>query len=199
MTHHPHSDHPSTTGTPPDWHIATWFGPNGTPYTAYAPTLGEAMRTAAFATRGARGDHLTPDTPNRLHAAIADARQRVEWPADDTHTNDERLNVVFDAVTASVSWLDAHNGRGNAELAARILKVTEEAGEAAAAWIGLTGQNPRKGITHTRDDVAGELADMAMAALVAIASLGADPVTVLATKAAHVRSRMTRPEVTDHA
>ena len=45
----------------------------------------------------------------------------------------------------------------------------------AQAWIGVLGQNPRKGVTHTTGDVVGELADVVFTALVAIASLGADP------------------------
>lgn len=51
---------------------------------------------------------------------------------------------------------------------ARISKVAEELGEAIAAFIGVTGQNPRKGITHTPDQVVEELADVALTALVAI-------------------------------
>jgi NTP pyrophosphatase (non-canonical NTP hydrolase) len=71
--------------------------------------------------------------------------------------------------------LDAHNGTDPLELTCRIMKITEEAGEAAQAWIGVLGQNPRKGVTHTTGDVVGELADVVFTALVAIASLGGDP------------------------
>ncbi|MEU8818378.1 hypothetical protein [Actinoplanes sp. NPDC048796] len=80
------------------------------------------------------------------------------------------------------------------ELTCRILKVTEEAGEAAAAWIGMLGQNPRKGVTHTRDDVAAELADVAFTALVAIASLDLDPHRALADCAGKLRSRLSPPD-----
>ncbi|WP_238425483.1 MazG-like family protein [Micromonospora parastrephiae] len=65
---------------------------------------------------------------------------------------------IWEAARASRGWLDAANGTGQTELTCRILKLTEEAGEASAAWIGLLGQNPRKGVTHTREDVAAELA-----------------------------------------
>ncbi|MBV1850275.1 MazG-like family protein [Catellatospora sp. NEAU-YM18] len=74
----------------------------------------------------------------------------------------------------------------------RILKVTEEAGEAARAWIGVTGQNPRKGVTHTPREVADELADVALSALVAIESLGFDPAQVLSACAAKVLDRLPR-------
>lgn len=90
-------------------------------------------------------------------------------------------------------WLDRTNGTDEHELTMRILKLTEEAGEAAAAWIGARGGNPRKGITHTRDDVAEELADVALTALVAIASLRMDPDTVLTERARVIAERMPDP------
>jgi hypothetical protein len=77
-------------------------------------------------------------------------------------------DTIWRAVRTARCWLDEANGGGEAELTCRMLKLTEEAGEAAGAWIGLLGQNPRKGVTHTREDVAAELADAAFTALVAI-------------------------------
>ena len=97
---------------------------------------------------------------------------------------------VWSAVRASREWLDASNGADEQELTCRILKVTEEAGEAAGAWIGVLGQNPRKGVTHSRDDVAAELADVALTALVAIESLGLDARAVLAACCDKVTTRM---------
>jgi hypothetical protein len=35
----------------------------------------------------------------------------------------------------------------------RIMKLTEETGEVTLAVIGAMGQNPRKGVTHTRDEI----------------------------------------------
>ncbi|TDC37575.1 MazG-like family protein [Micromonospora sp. KC213] len=98
--------------------------------------------------------------------------------------------LIWDAARASCVWLDAANGTGQAELTCRMLKLTEEAGEVATAWIGLLGQNPRKGVTHTRDDVAAELADVVFTALVAIESLGLDARSVVSACAAKVRSRV---------
>lgn len=51
---------------------------------------------------------------------------------------------------------------------ARLLKVQEEAGEVAQAVIGYYGMNARKGITHEEDDVAKELADVVVTAMVAM-------------------------------
>lgn len=45
---------------------------------------------------------------------------------------------------------------------ARISKGCEEAGEAISAFIGYTRQNPRKGFTHSREEVLDEMADAAL-------------------------------------
>ena len=44
----------------------------------------------------------------------------------------------------------------------RTIKVVEEMGEVVGALIGMTGANPRKGVTHTREDLAGEFDDVAV-------------------------------------
>ncbi|OLT18575.1 hypothetical protein BJF79_48105 [Actinomadura sp. CNU-125] len=57
-----------------------------------------------------------------------------------------------------------------------ILKIAEEYGEAVQAYIGVTGQNPRKGVHGTRDDVRDELADVIITAGIALVALtGDDP------------------------
>jgi NTP pyrophosphatase (non-canonical NTP hydrolase) len=101
---------------------------------------------------------------------------------------------IWAAIAASRAWLDDHNGTAEPELGLRILKIVEEAGEAAAAWIGTVGQNPRKGVTHGRQDVADELGDVAFTALVAAASLGYDPRTLLTQVAAKVVARLPIPQ-----
>lgn len=47
----------------------------------------------------------------------------------------------------------------------RLAKICEEAGEVITAFIGMTGQNPRKGVHKTLDDLLGELMDVAVTAL----------------------------------
>jgi NTP pyrophosphatase (non-canonical NTP hydrolase) len=108
-------------------------------------------------------------------------------------------DAIWGAVRASCDWLDEANGADPHELTCRILKVTEEAGEAAGAWIGVLGQNPRKGVTHSRDDVANELADVALTALVAIESLGLDARQVLNGCADKVLARIGPPAAVDGA
>ena len=65
-------------------------------------------------------------------------------------------------------WLETANGLSAHEDSMRVMKVGEEFGEAVAAYIGMTGQNPRKGVTHTSDDLAAELADIAVTAMCAL-------------------------------
>ncbi|MEV6111669.1 MazG-like family protein [Streptomyces sp. NPDC052109] len=60
---------------------------------------------------------------------------------------------------------------GQEGLLLRVLKLSEEVGEVAGAIIGTTGQNPRKGVTHTWEDVQAELCDVAITALVALRTL----------------------------
>ncbi|MFI1485701.1 MazG-like family protein [Streptomyces sp. NPDC020747] len=88
-----------------------------------------------------------------------------------------------------VDWLDQNNGRSDHELAMRTLKVTEEAGEVAAAYIGVHGQNPRKGRSHGWVDVQEELCDVIVTAAVALASISAEPQGVLDAKLTKIAAR----------
>lgn len=80
------------------------------------------------------------------------------------------------AVLADLSeWIDEPNhARGASPEAVtwgRLAKVSEECGEVIAAYIGATGQNPRKGVTHSMEDVRKELLDVALTALCAVEHL----------------------------
>lgn len=99
----------------------------------------------------------------------------------------------WDDVEKLTAWLDASNGSGQQELILRILKVQEEAGEVAQAVIGMVGQNPRKGVTHTENNVAMELCDVIVTAMVAINTITGDPVLArghLAAKFAALLARL---------
>jgi hypothetical protein len=77
--------------------------------------------------------------------------------------------TITDAARRITAQLDARGNRdltGLPETLCRALKVQEEAGEMAQAVIGVLGQNPRKGTTHTWDDVITEAIDVVMSALV---------------------------------
>ncbi|WP_282790863.1 MazG-like family protein [Streptomyces sp. CC224B] len=88
-----------------------------------------------------------------------------------------------------VGWLDAQNGRDDREVSLRILKLGEEVGEVAQAWIGVQGQNPRKGVTHTHVDVQDELCDVIVTAAVALASITGNPDYVLDQKISKTAAR----------
>jgi NTP pyrophosphatase (non-canonical NTP hydrolase) len=88
-----------------------------------------------------------------------------------------------------VAWIDRENGRDPHEITMRILKISEEAGEVATAYIGMTGQNPRKGVTHSRADVEAELCDVILTAAVALASITDQSAAVLDGHLAKVAGR----------
>ncbi|MFH8410703.1 MazG-like family protein [Streptomyces sp. NPDC018019] len=111
-------------------------------------------------------------------------------------TTEELLATdLWPTIRGFVAWLDDANGRGQEELALRILKITEEAGEVAQAYIGMTGQNPRKGVTHTREDVADELCDVAITALTALTSVVDNPEQVFAAHLGRRQQRVSELEV----
>ncbi|MEV0095233.1 MazG-like family protein [Streptomyces sp. NPDC050738] len=73
------------------------------------------------------------------------------------------------------AWLaTAHTRPPEEEVLLRILKLSEEVGEVAQAVIGATGQNPRKGASHTWQDVEAELCDVIITAMVALRTLTPD-------------------------
>ncbi|MFD7065321.1 MazG-like family protein [Streptomyces sp. NPDC059906] len=87
-------------------------------------------------------------------------------------------------------WLDADQPVGGREgLLLRMLKLSEEVGEVAEAVIGATGQNPRKGVTHTWDDVEAELCDVVITAMVALRTLTPEAREVFGRHLARVAGR----------
>jgi NTP pyrophosphatase (non-canonical NTP hydrolase) len=88
------------------------------------------------------------------------------------------------------AWLDANRAvDGQAGLLLRMLKLSEEVGEVAEAVIGALGNNPRKGVSHTWEDVQGELCDVVITALVALRTLTPDTRDVFTRHLARVRER----------
>ncbi|GAA3005516.1 MazG-like family protein [Kitasatospora albolonga] len=55
------------------------------------------------------------------------------------------------------------------------VKLQEECGEVAEAVIGALGENPRKGFSHTWDDVRAEVCDVIVTGMVMLARMGGDP------------------------
>ncbi|WP_329121182.1 MazG-like family protein [Streptomyces sp. NBC_01353] len=89
---------------------------------------------------------------------------------------------TIDRLTA---WISSnHTLRPEQDVVLRVLKLSEEVGEVAQAVIGATGQNPRKGTSHTWQDVEAELCDVIITAMVALRTLTPDASEVFA---GHVR------------
>ncbi|MFJ2391501.1 MazG-like family protein [Streptomyces sp. NPDC087843] len=115
------------------------------------------------------------DSIDRLHDWL-DADRSREGPAHDDRAHDDQARDDQD------------------ELLLRILKLSEEVGEVARAVIGATGQNPRKGTTHTWDDVRAELCDVVITGLVALRTLAPDAREVFTAHLAGVTDRSLGPD-----
>ncbi|AUH41766.1 MazG-like family protein [Streptomyces sp. CMB-StM0423] len=99
---------------------------------------------------------------------------------DETWTTIERL----------CAWLDEESPvQGRTGRLLRILKVGEEYGEVAAAVHGLLGSNPRKGRTHTIDDICEELCDVIVTSMVALASISDDAGDVFSARLREIARR----------
>ncbi|MFF3815539.1 MazG-like family protein [Streptomyces bluensis] len=97
---------------------------------------------------------------------------------------------LWESIALLQTWLDENRRHDGQEgLLLRILKLSEEVGEVAQAVIGATGQNPRKGTTHTWDDVRAELCDVIITALVALRTLTPEAREVFMARLAAVRER----------
>lgn len=81
--------------------------------------------------------------------------------------------MISDDLCRLSSWVDQANHLRDPEALtwARLAKCGEESGEVLSAYLGATGGNPRKGVTHDMLDVEKELYDVACAALGAICHL----------------------------
>ncbi len=86
---------------------------------------------------------------------------------------------VWSLLTTLASWLEAANSHrtGDERLDELIYAVVEEVGEVAQSVKGVRGSNPRKGVTHTWDDVKMELCDTTASSFLALAKLcgGVEP------------------------
>ncbi|WP_055698972.1 MULTISPECIES: MazG-like family protein [Streptomyces] len=103
----------------------------------------------------------------------------------------------WETVGRLYEWLDSHNERAPQEaLLLRMLKLSEEVGEVAQAVIGATGQNPRKGTTHSWEDVQAELCDVVVTAMVALRTLTPEARDVFAEHLRRVdaRSKIVMPD-----
>lgn len=88
------------------------------------------------------------------------------------YTGDCASNVAAERVAKISRWVDEANAdRGEALTWHRVAKCAEESGEALSALLGITGQNPRKGVHGSQGELIEELCDVAVAALGAVEHL----------------------------
>jgi NTP pyrophosphatase (non-canonical NTP hydrolase) len=79
-----------------------------------------------------------------------------------------------------------HAYLGEVPVEVRLLKLTEEVGEAAEAFLGVHGLNRRKGVCRSRDDLLDELADVIITAAVAMSGVTGD----VAEASRHLQRRL---------
>ncbi|WP_069813360.1 MazG-like family protein [Streptomyces sp. TP-A0874] len=96
----------------------------------------------------------------------------------------------WDIVDRLVRWLDEESPMPP-EVARllRVLKITEEAGEVAEAVHGAMGANPRKGRSHSWEDVQDELCDVIVTSMVALATISPDARKRLTEHLRHLADR----------
>jgi hypothetical protein len=105
-----------------------------------------------------------------------------------SNTNLE-LAAISEWIDTSVSYRGIDE---EAHLVRRCAKAGEEFGEMLRALYGSLGENPRKGVTHTRAHLEKELLDIAVAALGAVEHLYGNTGVAMAFLNAHIHSTATR-------
>src|ERR1700722_19020787 len=100
------------------------------------------------------------------------------------------MDDAWGTIEEIVRWLDDSSTLApETEKLLRIMKLTEETGEVTQAVTGAMGQNPRKGVTHTWDDVQAELCDVIFTAMVALTTLTPDARETFKTHLVRVAAR----------
>ncbi|WOX09281.1 MazG-like family protein [Streptomyces sp. N50] len=111
----------------------------------------------------------------------------------------DRSPELWSGIDDLCAWVEAGQPVGGREgLLLGLLKLSEEVGEVSEAVIGATGQNQRKGVTHTWDDVQAELCDVVITALVALRMLTPDTQEVFTRHLARVLERSLGPSAGVH-
>lgn len=100
------------------------------------------------------------------------------------------MDADWNTIDRLVEWLDEESPvTPDMDRVLRVLKIVEEAGEVAEAVHGVTGANPRKGRSHTWDDVQNELCDVIFTGMVALATITPDARKVFAQRLRYVAER----------
>jgi hypothetical protein len=111
--------------------------------------------------------------------------------ADYAPTTNELLAAISAWIDESPSYINISPALADTW---RVAKLIEEVGEAVAALMGSMGENPRKGVTHTRSDLEHELLDIVAAGMGALMHFhDNDPAAdILGFVIEHIRTRAVR-------
>ncbi|MER5546472.1 MazG-like family protein [Streptomyces sp. NPDC001233] len=97
---------------------------------------------------------------------------------------------MWDQIAGIVAWIDEQSPTDEkTALLMRTMKITEEVGEVNQAVIGALAYNPRKGASHTMDDVKKELCDVILTAAVALRTIDKDAEQTFAQNLTRVAER----------
>ena len=86
---------------------------------------------------------------------------------------------------------------GDVPMEAQLLKLAEEVGEVAEAYLSMAGLNRRKGVSRSRDDLMGEVADVIITASVTMVRLAGGPEAARDTFGVHLDRVLTRSGLGD--
>lgn len=108
-----------------------------------------------------------------------------------TYEETSHTDQTRDGVRKLHGWLDEEDqaAAGDVRLL-RVLKIGEEFGEAAEAITGALGANPRKGNSHTWEDVEEELCDVIVTAQVALLTINPEVEKVLDARVQRLLERL---------
>lgn len=86
-----------------------------------------------------------------------------------------RVAKLAEEAGEAAEALHAGPGEPSAQDEARVADITASTGRVISALISCTGQNPRKGVCGTMDEMTGELADVVCTGLFALQHFTKDP------------------------
>lgn len=97
---------------------------------------------------------------------------------------------IYEKISASQTGVDLHRMAGRT---VRLIKLSEEVGEVNQAYIGYLGANARKaGLKYDEADIAKELCDVIITAMVALHDWNAHPESLLKVQLQGLQERIKR-------
>lgn len=107
-----------------------------------------------------------------------------------THRSDTHMTDTWQTIAHLADRLEDHSPLPREQrILLQLLKIQEEAGEVAEAVIGAMGQNPRKGHSHTWNDVESEVCDVIVTGMVTLIRMNPDAEAVFAQHMQRIADR----------